>query len=134
MNITKEELIKRFDGTSTEPNPSLIVVHFKEIPNRIQKNPLPLAHFCYVILDVASSSDDPNIKYVVYQNLETGCVWVREINDFFEYHDVLFPSGRSDTFPRFAEAIDCDLAELKKNPNTIHPKLRDLIRLIGETK
>lgn len=91
MNISKEDLIKKFDGTSLEPKPVIIVVHFKEVLNLLQKDMLPLSHFCYVILDVASSCDDPNLKYVIYQNLETGRIWAREINDFFEDHDVLFP-------------------------------------------
>lgn len=132
MNISKEDLIKKFDGTSLEPKPVILVVHFKEVLNRISKNPLPLSHFCYVILDVASSCDDSNFKYVIYQNLETGRIWAREINDFFEDHDVLFPSGRSEVLPRLTELISYDLDTLRKEIDTVYPTLRFL--LDGEVK
>ena len=132
MNISKEDLIKKFDGTSLEPKPVILVVHFKEVLNRISKNPLSLSHFCYVILDVASSCDDSNFKYVIYQNLETGRIWAREINDFFEDHDVLFPSGRSEVLPRLTELTSDDLDTLRKEIETVYPTLRFL--LDGEVK
>lgn len=132
MNISKEDLIKKFDGTSLEPKPVIIVVHFKEVLNLLQKDMLPLSHFCYVILDVASSCDDSNFKYVIYQNLETGRIWAREINDFFEDHDVLFPSGRSEVLPRLTEVSERHLDILRQNIETVYPTLRVL--LDGEVK
>ena len=132
MNISKEELIEKFDGTSLEPKSIILVVHFKEVLNLMQNNPLPLSHFCYVILDVASSCDDENLKYVVYQNLETGRIWAREINDFFEDHDVFFPSGRSEVLPRLTEASERHLDILRQNIETVYPTLRFLLN--GEEK
>lgn len=132
MNISKEDLIKKFDGTSLEPKPVIIVVHFKEVLNLLQKKMLPLSHFCYVILDVASSCDDENLKYVVYQNLETGRIWAREINDFFEDHDVLFPSGRSEVLPRLTEVSERHMDILRQHIETVYPTLRFL--LDGENK
>lgn len=41
MNISKEDLIKKFDGTSLEPKPVILVVHFKEVLNLLQKDMLP---------------------------------------------------------------------------------------------
>lgn len=127
MEISKDELIEKFDGTSLGPKPMIIVVHFKEVLNLLYKNPLPLSHFCYVILDVASSCDDSNMKYVIYQNLETGRIWAREINDFFDDHDVIFPSGRSEVLPRFTEISDRHMDILKQNIETVYPTLRTLI-------
>ena len=132
MNISKEDLIEKFDGTSLEPKPVILVVHFKEVLNRISEKPLPLSHFCYVILEVASSCDDSDMKFVVYQNLETGRIWAREINDFFEDHDVLFPSGRSDVLPRLTELIPGDFDTLRKEIETVYPTLRPLVT--GEEK
>lgn len=127
MNISKEDLIKKFDGTSLEPKSVILVVHFKEVLNLMQAEPLPLSHYCYVILDVASSCDDSNLKYVIYQNLETGRIWAREIDDFFEDHDVLFPSGRSEVLPRFAEVSEKHLDILRQNIETVYPTLRFLL-------
>ena len=132
MNISKEDLIKKFDGTSLEPKPVIIVVHFKEVLNLLQKKMLPLSHFCYVILDVASSCDDENLKYVVYRNLETGRIWAREINDFFEDHDVLLPSGRSEVLPRLTEVSEKHMDILRQKIETVYPTLRFL--LDGENK
>lgn len=128
MNISKEDLIKKFDGTSLEPKPVILVIHFKEALNLMEKDPLPLSHFCYYILDIASSCDDPNlIKYVIYQNLETGRIYAREINDFFLNCTAVFPSRRIEILPRFTEVSEKHLDILRNNIETIYPILRFLL-------
>ena len=82
---------------------------------------------------MASSCDDPNLKYVIYQNLETGRIWAREIDDFFEDHDVLFPSGRNnEVLPIFTEVSEKHLDILRQNIKTVYPTLKFLLN--GEEK
>lgn len=38
----------------------------------------------YVVRGIASSSDDPNQQYVVYEDLETQKLWVRRYEEFVE--------------------------------------------------
>ena len=38
----------------------------------------------YVVRGIASSSDDPTQRYVVYEDLETQKLWVRKYEEFVE--------------------------------------------------
>ncbi len=38
----------------------------------------------YVVRGIASSSDDPDQQYVVYEDLETQKLWVRRYEEFIE--------------------------------------------------
>ena len=38
----------------------------------------------YVVRGIASSSDDPTQRYVVYEDLETQKLWVRKYEEFTE--------------------------------------------------
>lgn len=127
MNISKEDLIKRFDPSLESRPDGIIVVRFDEELNLTLENPLPLSHYCYVILNVANSCDDPRLKYVIYQNLETGCVWTREINDFFEDQYTMLSSGKSTLRPRFTEVSKKHMDILYENLLTIHPTLRHFL-------
>ena len=127
MNISKEDLIKRFDPSLESIPDDIIVVQFDEKLNLTLENPLPLSHYCYVILNVANSCDDPRVKYVIYQNLETGCVWTREINDFFENQDISFSSGKNTLVPRFTEISEKQIDILYQNLLTIRSTLRHFL-------